>query len=157
MRTFHIYCEQHDFSSLEKEIKKEVKSDVPLAAEIIFCGGDEIRRLNLETRKNDTVTDVLSFPTLDNIRGKKLKKKDFSNDIDDEGNLFLGSIAICTDRAKEQAEEYGHSYERELYYLATHGLFHLLGYDHMTDGDKAEMRKREEGVLSRLGITRDKA
>lgn len=74
--------------------------------------------------------------------------------MDEEGNLFLGSIAICTKRAEEQAEEYGHGYERELNYLLTHGLFHLLGYDHMNDTDKAEMRAREERVMNKLGLTR---
>lgn len=154
MHGFYIYCEQYDFSSLAREFKKRVKSDVGVAAEIIFTGKDEIRRLNRENRSVDEVTDVLSFPALDGIRGKKLKKADFTGDIDDEGNLFLGSVAICTDRAREQAEEYGHSYGRELYYLAVHGLFHLLGYDHVTDGDKAEMRAKEEEVLGALKLTR---
>lgn len=155
MRTFTLYCEQFDFAPLAQEVKKEVQSDVNLAAEIIFVEGDEIRRLNREQRNIDDITDVLSFPTIDNIRGKKLKKREHIADIDEEGNLFLGSIVICTQRAEEQAAEYGHSYARELHYLAVHGVLHLLGYDHMTDEDKAEMRKLEEGVLSRLNLERN--
>ena len=75
--------------------------------------------------------------------------------MDEDGNIFLGSIVICEKRAREQAEEYGHSYMRELHYLAVHGLWHLLGYDHMTEEDKPEMRAKEEKILSKLGITRE--
>ena len=150
----NIYCEDFDFSSLGQAFDGEAESGCALAAEIIFSDGAEIRRLNREMRSVDAVTDVLSFPSLDGIKGKYLKEEDYPTEIDEEGNLFLGSIAICTQRAREQAEEYGHSYERELYYLATHGLFHLLGYDHMTEEDRAEMRLREERVLEKLGLAR---
>lgn len=150
-----IYCDEQNFSALADAFDGEVVTDCDLAAEVVLVDEEEIQRLNRETRKVDTVTDVLSFPALDNIKGKKLKKRAFPADIDEEGNLFLGSIAICTKRAAEQAEEYGHSYTRELFYLLTHGLFHLLGYDHMTDSDKAEMREREERVLKKIGLTRD--
>jgi probable rRNA maturation factor len=110
--------------------------------------------LNRELRDTDKVTDVLSFPTLDGIKGKKLLKKDYPYDVDEEGNLLIGSIAICVKRAKEQAEEYGHSYNRELHYLLVHGIMHCLGYDHMTDEEKAEMREKEACILAKLGITR---
>jgi probable rRNA maturation factor len=73
---------------------------------------------------------------------------------EDEKALFLGSIAICTERAKEQAKEYGHSLERELSYLTVHGLCHLFGYDHMTDEDKKQMREKEEQILELVGVTR---
>ena len=69
--------------------------------------------------------------------------------------MLIGSVAICLDRAREQAEEYGHSFERELHYLIVHGAMHCLGYDHIADADKTEMRAEEEQVLSALGITRD--
>lgn len=150
----NIYCEDFDFSGLGQAFDGEAESGCALAAEIIFTDGAEIRRLNREMRSVDAVTDVLSFPSLDGIKGKYLKEEDYPTEIDEEGNLFLGSIAICTQRAREQAEEYGHSYERELFYLATHGLFHLLGYDHMTEEDRAEMRLREERVLEKLGLAR---
>ena len=152
---FKIYCDDYDFCSIEKAIDEEVECGCGLSAEIIFTDEEEIKRLNRETRGTDAVTDVLSYPSLDGIKGKRLKKEDYSADLDEEGNIFLGSIAICTARAKEQAEEYGHSYMRELHYLAVHGLWHLLGYDHMTEEDKPEMRTREEKILSKLGITRE--
>lgn len=150
----YIYCDEQNFSPLAGAFGGEVIADCDLAAEVVLVDEEEIRRLNRETRGVDAVTDVLSFPALDGIKGKKLQKKAFPADIDEEGNLFLGSIAICVKRAKEQAEEYGHSFERELNYLLTHGLFHLLGYDHMTDTDKAEMRGREERVMNKLGLAR---
>jgi len=149
-----IYCDQFDFSALERAFDGETESDCGLAAEIVIVDEEEIRRLNRETRGVDAVTDVLSFPSLNDIRGVKLLKADFPADIDEEGNLFLGSIAVCEKRAKEQAEEFGHGYLREVNYLACHGLWHLLGYDHMTDGDKSEMRAREEKVMAKAGLTR---
>lgn len=84
-----------------------------------------------------------------------MTKKDFPCDIDEEKNLFIGSVAVCVKRAKEQAEEYGHSYNRELHYLLVHGIMHCLGYDHMTDEERAEMRGKEELILGKLGIKRE--
>ena len=155
MNDLKIYCQDNDFSTLAQAFCGEFKSDCTLSLEIIFIDEEGIRELNARTRGVDSVTDVLSFPALDGILDKPLKKSDFPADVDEEGNLFIGSIAICTKRAEEQAEEYGHSYKRELFYLAAHGVCHLLGYDHMTDSDKAAMREVEERVLSRLQITRD--
>lgn len=160
MSVFYMYTDQTELPSLARESLEKalcgfVESDVPLAVELLFVDEEEIQRLNRETRDVDKVTDVLSFPTLDGIKGKPLYKKDFPFDIDEEGNLLIGSIVVCCQRAKEQAEEYGHSYNRELHYLIVHGVMHCLGYDHMTDEDKAEMREKEEYVLNKLGITRD--
>lgn len=149
-----INCEEYDFKKLAEAFEGETESDCGLSAEIIICSEEQIQKLNREIRGVDCVTDVLSFPSLDGIRGRKLFKKDFPADVDEDGNLFLGSIAVCEQRAKEQAEEYGHGYLRELYYLAAHGIFHLLGYDHMNDADKLEMRGLEEKVLGKIGVTR---
>lgn len=158
-KTFAFLCEGEEFSSqnaaaLENALQGFVKTDVTLALELLFVDEQEIRRLNRETRAIDKVTDVLSFPSLENILGKEIKKKEYPFDIDEAGNLLLGSIVVCCKRAREQAEEYGHSYERELHYLIVHGVLHCLGYDHMTDTDKAQMREKEEYVLNKLGITR---
>lgn len=157
---FRIYSESGEFSeenvkALEKAMDGFVDSDIPLAVEFIFTDEEEIRRLNRETRNTDKVTDVLSFPALDSIKGKALKKRDFPLEIDDEGNLLIGSVAVCVKRAEEQAEEYGHSYQRELHYLLVHGIMHCLGYDHLTDEERAEMREREEFILAKLGISRE--
>ncbi|MDE6597144.1 MAG: rRNA maturation RNase YbeY [Clostridia bacterium] len=155
MNDLKIYCEDFDFSPLAVAFCGEVESDCTLSAEIIIVDEDEIRRLNKEQRDKDAVTDVLSFPSLDGIFGKALKKEDFPCDTDEDGNLFIGSIAICLKRAKEQAEEYGHSLNRELNYLAAHGVCHLLGYDHMDEIDKKVMREKEECVLKKINATRD--
>lgn len=157
---FRIYSESGEFpeenaKALEKAMEGAVDSDIPLAVEFIFTDEEEIRRLNRETRNTDKVTDVLSFPALDAIKGKALKKRDFPLEIDDEGNLFIGSVAVCVKRAEEQAEEYGHSYQRELHYLLVHGIMHCLGYDHLTEEEQAEMREREEFILAKLGISRE--
>ena len=157
---FRIYSESGEFpeenaKALEKAMDGFVDSDIPLAVEFIFTDEEEIRRLNRETRNTDKVTDVLSFPALDSIKGKALKKRDFPLEIDDEGNLLIGSVAVCVKRAEEQAEEYGHSYQRELHYLLVHGIMHCLGYDHLTDEERAEMREREEFILEKLGISRE--
>lgn len=157
---FRIYSESEEFSeenvkALEKAMDGFVSSNVPLAVEFLFTDEEEIRRLNRETRATDKVTDVLSFPALDSVKGKALKKRDFPLEIDDEGNLFIGSVAVCVKRAEEQAEEYGHSYNRELHYLLVHGIMHCLGYDHLTDEERTEMRTQEELILAKLGISRE--
>lgn len=150
----YIYCEEENFSSLAAAFEDECESDVDLSAEIAIVDEEEIRRLNREMRGVDSVTDVLSFPSLDGIFGKRIEKKDFPLDIDGDGNLFIGSIAICRKRAEEQAEEYGHSTFREMNYLAAHGICHLLGYDHIEESDRAVMREKEERVLAKIGATR---
>ena len=160
MTDFVIVCDGEEFPeenvrAWENAMQGFVQTDVPLCVEVIFVDGEEIRRLNREMRDTDKVTDVLSFPALDGIKGQAIKGEDFPYEIDEEGNLVIGSIAVCCERAKEQAEEYGHSYRRELHYLLVHGIMHCLGYDHMTDGEKAEMREKEEYILSKLGITRE--
>ena len=152
-----IRCEEEGFDvpALERYAAADVESDVPLSAEIVFTDEEEIRKLNAETRGKDAVTDVLSYPTLDGIRAKALSRAQFPFDMDEEGCLFLGSVAICRERAAQQAEEFGHSLRREIFYLAVHGLSHLLGYDHMTEEDKAQMRAREERILAAMDATRE--
>ncbi len=155
--SWFLDCDEAVFanvSALENALSGFVETDVPLAVEILFVDEAEIQRLNKELRNIDKITDVLSFPALDLARGQAIKKADYPFEIDEEGRLLVGSIAICEKRAKEQAEEYGHSYARELHYLIVHGIMHCLGYDHMEESDKAQMREQEEFILNKLGITR---
>ena len=154
-----VQCEDENFdvSLLEQFAAQDVDTDATLCMELVFTDEAGIRALNAAERGIDAVTDVLSFPNLEGIRGVPLRKGDFPFDIDEEGALFLGSVVICRQRAAEQAQEYGHSLRREVYYLAVHGLCHLLGYDHETEEDKAEMRAREEAVLAEMNIARDEA
>ena len=142
------------FAALEAALGGFVETDAPLAVEISFVDEEEIRRLNREIRAIDKVTDVLSFPALDLEIGQPICAKDYPFETDEEGRLMLGSVAICIERAKEQAEEYGHSFERELHYLLVHGIMHCLGHDHISEEEKALMREEEEKVLKKLGITR---
>lgn len=110
---------------------------------VSFVDREEIKKLNSTYRGVDKVTDVLSFPQFE----------DFNELLEDQ-IICLGDIVICEDRAKEQAEEFGHSYEREIIYLFTHSILHLLGYDHMDEEEKTEMRQREEDVMTELKLKR---
>ncbi len=150
----YIYCEEENFSALASAFENEFESDTDLSAEIAIVDETEIRRLNVQTRGVDSVTDVLSYPSLDGIFGVKIQKKSFPLEVDDDGRLFIGSIAICRKRAEEQAAEYGHGNSREMNYLAAHGVCHLLGYDHIDGGDRAVMRAKEERVLAKIGAVR---
>ena len=100
-------------------------------------------------RNIDKETDVLSFPMFE--------KNEIDELIQNQNNVVedvLGDIIISVDRVKEQAVEYGHSFERELAYMVVHGFYHLMGYDHMNDDEKSVMRAKEENILSKLKITR---
>ena len=124
-------------------------------ASVMIVGDSEILDLNRRMRNVNSVTDVLSFPSIrypENtvLRDKTdLIRKTYEPDI---GGFYLGDIAINIKRAREQAKEYGHSLNRELAYLSVHALMHLCGYDHMTEEDKAIMRSREKQVMSRIGL-----
>ncbi len=127
-------------------------------AEIVFCDEQEIRTLNRETRGVDRVTDVLSFPALTLHAGEyaPFTQAQYPWDTDPEsGRVHIGCIVICTSVAATQAVEYGHSIEREQGYLFLHGLLHLLGYDHMQEEERIEMRKAEEAILAEVGLVRD--
>ena len=126
-----------------------------LSAELLLVSEEEIRQLNARERGVDSVTDVLSFPSMDGIKGQPILAEEHGEELDEDGNVFLGSIVICDKRAREQAQEYGHSFERELWYLAVHGILHCLGYDHMTEEEKREMREKEESVMQKLDLRRD--
>ena len=126
-----------------------------LSAELLLVSEEEIRQLNARERGVDSVTDVLSFPSMDGIKGQPILAEEHGEELDVDGNVFLGSIVICEKRAREQAQEYGHSFERELWYLAVHGILHCLGYDHMTEEEKREMREKEESVMQKLDLRRD--
>ncbi len=124
-----------------------------LFCELLLVDEREIRRLNKENRNIDRVTDVLSFPSIDGVRGKVLDKKDYPLEYDKNLKaIFIGSVVICEKRAMEQAREYGHSLEREYTFLTVHSLLHLLGYDHEIEQDRREMRKLEDVIMDKLGL-----
>lgn len=112
---------------------------------ILLCNNDKIHELNKEYRGIDKPTDVLSFALNEG--------EDYEGS--EEEHHLLGDMIISLERTKEQSIEYGHSFERELAYLTTHSCLHILGYDHMTEEDKKEMRTEEEFILSNLGYVRE--
>lgn len=128
--------------------------DVPCEVDVLITDDEGIHQINLEQREVDRPTDVLSFPMF-YFRPGKPPKGD-AMDIDPEtGLLPLGDMVISYQRAQAQAEEYGHSVQRELGYLAVHSVLHLLGYDHMDEGEeKRQMREREEAIMSALRLER---
>lgn len=126
---------------------------VPCEINVLLTGDQGIRRLNRETRHVDRATDVLSFPMFDFTPGAF--PENVSGLLDPGGLLPLGDMALSVERAEAQALEYGHSRERELGYLTVHSVLHLLGYDHMDEGEmKLQMRRREEAILTALNIPR---
>lgn len=145
-----IYIDNRQDVEVEKDIVDEMKRAIKVAlgyerepldveVSISLVDKEEIQNLNREFRGIDKVTDVLSFP------------------IDEEfptGIKILGDIIICTERAKEQALEYGHSFMREMVYLTVHSVLHLLGYDHLEDGEKEIMRSKEKDIMEELDIPR---
>lgn len=137
--------------SLEKTLEFEDFSD-DTEISLSFVDNDEIKALNNETRNKDAITDVLSFPMLEQEEDGTLIIYD--EDIVD-GYVLLGDIVISAERAVEQSEEYGHSFMREVCFLAVHSALHLLGYDHerSPEEEKLQFEKQEE-ILSSLGITR---
>ena len=117
---------------------------------ITLTNPENIKRLNKEYRNIDKSTDVLSFPMYEKSElDEIIKQKDF------EYTDILGDMVISIEQVQIQAEEYGHSFERELSYMVVHSFYHLLGYDHIKEKDKKIMRPKEEYVLNELGITRE--
>ena len=129
----------------------------PLAVHVVVTDDAEIRELNARTRGVDRATDVLSFPTVNYPAGRTARdcEKRLRAEYDPELRACLmGDIVISYPRALEQAAEYGHSARRELCYLLAHGLFHLMGYDHMDPDEQKEMRAMEEKALGMASIAR---
>lgn len=109
---------------------------------IIFVDNIQIQKINRDYRDKDQVTDVISFALNDDDTAFAWEKNN------------LGDIYISLERAKEQSIDYGHSFDREVCYLAVHGLLHLLGYDHINKDDKEKMREKEEEIMAEVGLMR---
>ena len=119
---------------------EDVEADLEVS--VTFTNNEGIRELNREYRNIDRATDVLSFPQINYDEGE---------DISD--GEMLGDIVISLERAREQAEEFGHSFERECAFLCAHSTLHLLGYDHeLSDEDDADMRRRQREIMEKMGL-----
>jgi len=124
----------------------------PSEISFLLVDDERIREINKDYRGIDKATDVLSFPIVDMCEGKILSDE---GDIDpDENLLILGDIVISLETVIVQAEKYGHSFERELAFLATHGMFHLLGYDHQDESSEKLMLEKQEQVLALMSLSR---
>ncbi len=141
------YEEEISYDSVEQYVKellnREYVSEREVYISILLTGNEEIQGINKEYRGKDSPTDVISFAYHDNDEGV--------SGIYDS----LGDMVISLERVEEQRKDYGHSFKREFYYVLTHGLLHLLGYDHIQEDDKKIMRKKEEEILSKYGYVRD--
>lgn len=120
--------------------KNEIAKD-NVEVSVTFVQPDEIQTLNKMYRNMDKPTDVLSFPQYQSIE-----------EIREASHPLLGDVVINTELAREQASLYGHSFEREMVYLFTHSILHLMGYDHMEDTEKKAMRAFEEAVMDSIGL-----
>lgn len=119
----------------------------PIEVSVTFTDNEGIRELNRKFRNIDRPTDVLSFPLFDYTGESEEPPVD-------EFVGMLGDIVISLEQAKKQAEEFGHSFEREAAFLTVHSMLHLLGYDHEAGGDEeADMRRRQREILDRMGLS----
>ena len=139
---------EEDMTELMEEAAALILEDEGVRADeaeisVTFVTDEEIRELNAQFRGIDRATDVLSFPQFEDVQ-----------DIPDEGPAVLGDVVISLERARAQAEEFGHSEKRETIYLFVHSILHLLGYDHMEEDEKKEMRAAEEKTMEKLGLAR---
>ena len=126
---------------------------VPCEVDVLLTNDENIHQINLDMRNVDRPTDVLSFPEFDLQPGELPTGEDADPGT---GLVPLGDMVISMEHVAAQAKEYGHSNRRELSYLVTHSVLHLLGYDHLDEGpQKQQMRAREEAILAELGITRE--
>lgn len=131
---------------LEHAAKEEAVGDSEVS--VTFVTDEMIRDINREYRGKDQPTDVISFAMEELGEGETAI-------LGSSEPRMLGDIIISLDRTKKQAADYGHSFERELGFLAVHGFLHLLGYDHLTEEDEKKMFSRQDDILLSLGITRD--
>ena len=148
---FSLEIEGYNEIINEEEVKEyiyevlndEFESEKPVYISVALVGNEDIQRINRDFREKDRPTDVISFAYHET--------EDYMIGPYDT----LGDIIISLERVQEQCKEYNHSFRREFFYVLTHGILHLLGYDHIEEEDKKEMRAREEEILGKFGYTRD--
>ncbi len=146
--------EKKEYEKIVKKVltqcfKEEELDHSKLLITITLTTPQNIQKINKEYRGIDKTTDVLSFPIFEKDElAQKISENEFTHED------MLGDIIISIQKVEEQAEEYQHSFERELSYMIVHGFYHLMGYDHIEEADKIEMRPKEEKVLNDLKINR---
>ena len=135
------------FNDVVKESLRYEEFDPECEVSLSIVSNDEIQEINKQFREIDAPTDVLSFPLLTFEEGEQA-------DVNENNEIMLGDIIISIDKAKAQAEEYGHGLRRELAFLTAHSMLHLRGYDHREEEEQKEMFKKQDDILNNLGITR---
>lgn len=143
-------------------VVKELLQIDQIELDIMLVSKFMIKTINKHARNINKVTDVLSFPQLpltpnntNNLK-EQVNLQTYANCVNPETqNLVLGSLLICLLVVKKHAKEYENTLEREFAYMVVHGMLHLLGYDHIKDTDKKQMRAKEEKILKQMGLTRD--
>lgn len=138
---------------VNKCFEEENLQNINMYLNIILTNPEYIREANKKYRNIDKETDVLSFPMFQKDELDDIVSNSKQSQI--EIQEVLGDIIISILRVQEQAEEYGHSVERELSYMVVHGFYHIIGYDHIEEDDKIKMRAKEEVILNKLNITRE--
>ncbi|MBE5905355.1 MAG: rRNA maturation RNase YbeY [Lachnospiraceae bacterium] len=163
--TIHITNEQSlslgfDYDALTKKVIEGCLAymEFPYEAqvEVTFVDLETIHEINLEQRQINRPTDVLSFPMIayDKAGDFSHLEEDMDNFEPESGEALLGDIVLCIPKVQMQAEEYGHSMEREFAFLICHSMLHLLGYDHMEKEEEQVMFAKQEAILEKMGITR---
>ncbi|MBQ8264774.1 MAG: rRNA maturation RNase YbeY [Oscillospiraceae bacterium] len=160
MHKIQVYREKRNlgFAGVDKLLRRAAKAalkaegvDEDCIISIMLTDDAGIHEINLEQRGIDRPTDVLSFPMNELVPGEfdsEYCEYDFETDM-----IMLGDMVISLERCEAQAGEYGHSFEREISYLCVHSVLHLLGYDHLDEGEqKARMRLREDAIMDIIGL-----
>ena len=154
---FSEFSPEETLYAVAEAFAAETDCPYEFAADVLFCGEEEIRSLNASLRGVDGVTDVLSFPASDFPEPGDFAFLEGEEDAfdPDTGELILGDIALCCGRILRQAAEFGHSVKRETAYLTAHSLLHLIGYDHTDPEGEAEMTYLAERIMTRCGIGKE--
>ena len=148
----HPQCAGLIRKAVEKTLEAEGITDHCIVS-VLLTDDEGIRKANREFRQIDRATDVLSFP-LNELTPGEFRAEDCERELS-TGAVLLGDMMLNLHRCEEQGEEYGHGFNHEIQYLAVHSMLHLLGYDHMDEGEqKAAMRAEEEKILEKLGAVR---
>lgn len=139
-------------ASLEKKLMESIEAvlqemaiDRRCEVSLTLTDNENIKQLNQTYRNKNSETDVLSFPQYDILK----------EGVPKDPILYLGDIVISVEKAREQALDFGHSFEREMVYLTVHSMYHLMGYDHMEDSEKTVMREMEKKTLKQLGVFKE--
>ncbi len=139
-----IYEENYLENYIKEVLKIEkIQAERPLYISLLLTDNKKIQVINRDFRNKDIPTDVISFAYHE------------TEEFDIGPYDTLGDIIISLERVEQQAKDFNHSFKREFYYVLTHGILHILGYDHIDEEEKKEMRAREEAILSQFGYTRD--